>query len=67
MLPQSFANALGLAAQPAPERDPPSTPAPAETDPGEQQDDNLDDLGRRPDGSEQDQPVNPPPDADTER
>jgi hypothetical protein len=35
-----------------------STPAPLETDPGEQKDDNLDDLGHKPDGSKQDQPVN---------
>ena len=27
------------------------------TRPGKQRDDNLDDMGRRPDGSEQDQPV----------
>ena len=31
-------------------------PAPAET--GDQKDDNIDDLGRRPDGKVQDQPVN---------
>lgn len=31
-------------------------PAPLETDPGEQKDDNIDDLGRRPDGSKQEQP-----------
>lgn len=36
-----------------------STPAPLETDPGEQQDDNIDDLGHRPDGAEQDQPTTP--------
>lgn len=36
-----------------------SVPAPLETDPGEQQDDNIDDLGNKPDGSEQDQPVKP--------
>lgn len=36
-----------------------STPAPLETDRGEQRDDNIDDLGRRPDGTEQDQPVDP--------
>ncbi len=34
-----------------------SKPAPLETGPGEQKDDNLDDMGRRPDGGEQDQPV----------
>lgn len=32
-------------------------PAPLETGPGEQQDDNIDDLGNRRDGKEQDQPV----------
>ena len=32
-------------------------PAPLETGSGDQKDDNLDDLGRRPDGSEEDQPV----------
>lgn len=32
-------------------------PAPEETRPGKQQDDNIDDLGRRPDGSKQDQPT----------
>lgn len=31
-------------------------PAPLETGPGEQQDDNIDDLGRKKDGSRQDQP-----------
>ena len=36
-----------------------STPAPLETDPGQQQDDNIDDMGRRDDGKEHDQPVNP--------
>ncbi|SMQ63664.1 hypothetical protein SAMN06295905_0851 [Devosia lucknowensis] len=36
----------------------PSKPAPAQTAPGTQKDDNIDDMGRRPDGSEQDQPVN---------
>lgn len=41
-----------------------SRPAPLETDPGEQNDDNIDDLGRRPDGGEQDQPTTPD-DADT--
>jgi hypothetical protein len=34
-----------------------STPAPLETDHGEQQDDNIDEFGHRPDGTEQDQPV----------
>lgn len=34
-----------------------STPAPLETGPGEQKDDNIDDLGHRPDGTEEDQPV----------
>lgn len=34
-------------------------PAPLETDRGEQNDDNIDEFGNRPDGSEQDQPVNP--------
>ncbi|WP_338723470.1 hypothetical protein [Devosia sp. XK-2] len=33
--------------------------APLETGRGEQQDDNIDDLGHRPDGTEQDQPVHP--------
>ena len=36
-----------------------SAPAPLETGKGEQQDDNIDDLGRKPDGSKQDQPVKP--------
>lgn len=31
-------------------------PAPLETDKGEQKDDNIDDLGRKPDGSSEDQP-----------
>ena len=35
----------------------PVPPAPLETGRGEQKDDNIDDLGRRPDGSEEDQPV----------
>lgn len=34
-----------------------SRPAPLETEPGTQKDDNIDDMGRRPDGTEQDQPV----------
>ncbi len=33
-----------------------SKPAPLETGPGEQKDDNIDDLGRKQDGSKQDQP-----------
>lgn len=33
-----------------------SKPAPLETRPGEQQDDNIDDLGRKQDGSRQEQP-----------
>lgn len=33
-----------------------SKPAPLETEPGKQQDDNIDDLGRRQDGSREDQP-----------
>lgn len=33
-----------------------SKPAPLETGDGQQQDDNIDDLGRRQDGSRQDQP-----------
>ncbi|HEV7344479.1 MAG TPA: hypothetical protein VGN60_02475 [Devosia sp.] len=41
-----------------------SKPAPLETDPGEQKDDNIDDLGRRPDGSKQDQPRKPKPSRD---
>jgi hypothetical protein len=36
-----------------------SKPAPLETDPGEQMDDNIDDLGHRSDGSVEDQPVDP--------
>ena len=36
-----------------------SRPAPLETDPGEQMDDNIDDLGHRSDGSVEDQPVDP--------
>jgi hypothetical protein len=34
----------------------PPKPAPPETKPGEQKDDNIDDLGRKPDGTKQDQP-----------
>lgn len=41
-----------------------SIPAPLETEPGTQKDDNIDDMGRRPDGTEQDQPV---PDEDASR
>ena len=33
-----------------------SKPAPLETEPGKQVDDNIDDLGRRPDGSKHEQP-----------
>mgnify|MGYP000859068028 CR=1 FL=1 len=33
-----------------------SKPAPLETDTGEQKDDNIDDLGRKPDGSKEEQP-----------
>lgn len=33
-----------------------SKPAPTETGPGQQNDDNIDDLGRKQDGSKQDQP-----------
>lgn len=32
------------------------TPAPLEIEPGKQQDDNIDDLGRKQDGSKQEQP-----------
>lgn len=35
-------------------------PAPLETDTGEQRDDNIDDLGRRPDGSKQELPKDGP-------
>lgn len=34
----------------------PSKPAPLETEPGEQKDDNIDDLGRRPGGETHEQP-----------
>ena len=34
----------------------PAKPAPLETDTGKQQDDNIDDLGRRPDGSRHELP-----------
>jgi len=50
-----------------PKRGEKSTPAPLETDSGEQKDDNLDDLGRRPDGTRQEQPVNPPPPKEDEK
>lgn len=40
-------------------------PAPLETEKGKQQDDNIDDLGRKPDGSRQEQPL--PPRRDTGR
>lgn len=38
-----------------------SKPAPLETGPGEQKDDNIDDLGRKLDGSKQEQPTKPQP------
>lgn len=34
-----------------------STPAPLETTPGQQKDDNIDDLGRKPGNTSQDQPT----------
>jgi len=34
----------------------PSKPAPLETEPGKQMDDNIDDLGQKQDGTKQDQP-----------
>ena len=37
-----------------------SKPAPLETGPGEQQDDNIDDLGKKQDGSKQEQPTKKP-------
>ena len=37
-----------------------SKPAPLELDPGEQKDDNIDDMGQKQDGSKQDQPVKTP-------
>lgn len=40
-------------------------PAPLETDPGEQTDDNIDDLGRKEDGGRQDQPTKPSKGSDT--
>ncbi|SFC13435.1 MULTISPECIES: hypothetical protein [Devosia] len=36
-----------------------SKPAPLELEPGEQKDDNIDDMGRKPGGAKQDQPVKP--------
>lgn len=40
-----------------------STPAPLETTPGKQQDDNIDDLGRKRGGATQEQPeADPKPD-----
>jgi len=38
-----------------------SKPAPLEIGPGEQKDDNIDDLGRKQDGSKQEQPGTKPP------
>jgi len=35
----------------------PQKPASSETGPGEQKDDNIDDLGRKPDGTKLDQPT----------
>ena len=35
---------------------PPPKPAPLETEPGQQKDDNIDDLGRKSDGSKLEQP-----------
>ncbi len=60
MVAQSFSSPLGFSAQSAPSKDKSGeTPAPAETETGGQEDDNVDDLGRRSDGKEIDQPVNP--------
>ena len=39
-------------------------PAPLETEPGKQKDDNIDDLGRKPDGSRQEQPGTTKPSKD---
>lgn len=65
MVTQSFSGPLGLAAHSAPARhDAVVPPAPAETETGNQQDDNVDDLGRRSDGKQIDQPVDPGQDAD---
>ena len=36
-----------------------SRPAPEETGRGQQKDDNIDDLGRKPDGSSHEQPADP--------
>lgn len=41
-----------------------STPAPLETGPGQQQDDNIDDLGRKQGGDKQEQPAQPNPKKD---
>jgi hypothetical protein len=38
-----------------------SKPAPLETEPGQQKDDNIDDLGRKQDGSKLEQPGKTPP------
>lgn len=46
---------------------PNTEPEPIENQPGKQMDDNIDDLGRRPDGTTQDQPVNPPDDGSDEK
>lgn len=43
-----------------------SRPAPLETDTGHQMDDNIDDMGRRPDGRQEDQPVRPRPERTSE-
>lgn len=42
--------------KPTPEQTPKPKPKPIETETGKQMDDNIDDLGRRPDGTQQDQP-----------
>jgi hypothetical protein len=47
---------LSLFAKEAPMADKKSKPAPLEIGEGEQKDDNIDDLGRKPDGSKQEQP-----------
>jgi hypothetical protein len=39
----------------------PSKPAPLETDPDEQKDDNIDANGQKPDGSKQEQPTGTKP------
>ena len=44
-----------------------SKPAPLDTDPGTQMDDNIDDMGRRPDGSTEEQPVDPHPEPSTDK